>query len=86
MIKESKSTVEFVARKVPLVLLKSGLAHRRGFGLTYEEQAGGPNKLAGAVFGTITFSDKGTVWMATGVLAKNSPTFRSALQDVLHKV
>jgi hypothetical protein len=48
--------------------------HQRGFELIYEEQAGGLNKLAGAVFDTITFSDKGTVWITTGVLAKGSPS------------
>ncbi|MCJ7576207.1 MAG: hypothetical protein MUO80_05995, partial [Dehalococcoidia bacterium] len=74
MIKKSRSTVEFIARKVSLVLPKSCLAHQRGFGLIYEEQAGGPNKLAGAVFGTITFSDEGTVWMATGVSVRGSPS------------
>ena len=74
MIKEPRSTVECIARKVPLVLLKSGLDHQRGFELTYEEQAGGLNKLAGAVFDTITFSDEGKVWITTGVLVKGSPS------------
>ena len=40
----------------------------------YEEQASELNKLAGAVFGTITFSDEGTVWMETGVVVKGSPS------------
>lgn len=39
-----------------------------------EEQAGGLNKLAGTILGTITFSDEGTVWMVTGVLPKGSPS------------
>jgi len=42
--------------------------------LARASQVSGLNKLAGAVFGTITFSDEGTVWIATGVLVKGSPS------------
>jgi hypothetical protein len=48
----------------------------------YGEQSRALNGLAGAVFGTVAFSDEATVPVPTGVLSKNSPVFPSA--DLVH--
>jgi hypothetical protein len=53
---------------------QTDILHQRGLELTYEEQGEALNKLAGAVFDTITFNDEGTVWMVTGVVVKGSPS------------